>query len=400
MSPETQTLETPANLQIPPHLASDSYSEAIVETPTMDPPRFVVFIGNQLAPQWTRLPFFRLGGKIYPELKTVPNCYLPRCAIMRLQTGYNEVNIALVEKEQRKHYIRTFLRTNVFNPVTGKRETVRVGGVPGVSSHLLFKEVPPRNEIGKIVGPRNGAVEIPVSSDDEKKEAQNFYFPNWARIIGGLDQLPRTLRELEDHLRNRQAKTLSAEMRAVGEAFLTGCADYRMWAMDYIKRQHEAIRDAEKVPGAFQTFSIEAELLFEECEIARPDNMTENFSRNMAGQATTQEKLAEIAERQAQSQEMLTKTLIAFMANQGLKIPEGMDIFGQMAAQTTSAPTAEPVRTNAPLPDPTESGSIVHETARTCGMSGGKDGKCTQTVLDAKGRCRHHPVEKEEAETA
>lgn len=277
---------------IPSHLVLQE-SETIVRHKADDLPRAVFFAGDTLPGALKRIPTYRLGGRLV-EQQTVPGGILTRCAITRLEKTYLAVHKNLVEAKERKNYIQSYTKTNVWNPATRAFETVEIGG-DGASADLIFKELFPSQQIGQLTGKQNGVVEIPIVRNlDDIKTAQMFYFPDWFEYLTGQLKMPATLPALTDHLRKRIQATTGTDMRQIGEAMLESCRQYREWAIQYTAFQSKQIKDAEKTPGVYQGYSEVAERLFAEVGIARADNMTENFSANMAQNASTQDKMADI----------------------------------------------------------------------------------------------------------
>lgn len=346
---QTQTATQP---QIPPHLQmGQNQSDIIVER--AEDKRFVAvfFVGDMLVDSQKKADAYRLGGKLFPEAKCVPNNFVTRCAITPLKQGMMSVNSALIEKTERRNYLRSYTATNIWNPATGQFENVTVG-TSGASAGLLFKPIYPVTELGQIISPwdgivPSGVVYVPgVESPQDVKEAQLFYFPDWIEIISGRKSLPVRLAHLEDIIGNRIQQSRHEAMARVGEAILQSCRDYRSFGKAYIAYQTTQIKDAEKVPGVFQRYDEIAERLFEQLEITRSDSLITDFARQNNSNAETTDKIADaisLLAKNTQNQPAQNPAMdemmkaIAVLANSITEIKNGL---------TAPMPTQPPVPTN------------------------------------------------------
>lgn len=269
-----QSQQIPAHLQI-----AQNQQEIITKKPEDSRLRVVAFVGDLLTLRQKQSDAYRLGGKLFPEVKTLPGNIVTACALTPLRQAMLAVHKNMVDPREHKNYIQSYEQTGVYNPKTGQFETIIVG-VDGASKDLLFKPIHPVQELGYIAYRGDGVVEVPgFETINDIREAQLFYFPNWGEILRGNDFLPRILRQLEDHLRERLAVAQTEEMKAVGRAYLLSCEQFRLFGTEYIKFQTMQIKDAEKTPGAYQGYDEIAERLFGYLEITRQDSLIQDAAR-------------------------------------------------------------------------------------------------------------------------
>ncbi|HXG84772.1 MAG TPA: hypothetical protein VNI84_12185 [Pyrinomonadaceae bacterium] len=310
---QTQTTQTQT---APPNLGALNNSEIIV-TKTEDK-KFVAvfFIGDWLTNAQKQAAGYRLGGKLFPEAKTVPNNFVNRCAITPLKQGMLSVHSGLIEKGERRNYIKEYRLTNAWNPgaenadgTFGRYEDLMVGR-SGASASLLFKPIYPVQELGQIAGRNDGVVYVPgLNSNQDVKDAQMHYFPNWVRILRGEERHPTRIKELEDLIGERRAETNDEAMRQVGDAILQSAANYRIFGKAYIDYQTSVIKDAEKIPGVVQRYDEIAERLFDELEFTRQDSLIADFARRNNQAADTTDKLTEAISLLAKSQAAKQETV-------------------------------------------------------------------------------------------
>ncbi len=303
---QTQTAQS---AQGAPNLGILNDSEVIVQKTEDKKFAAVFFVGDWLTNQQKQAAGYRLGGKLFPEAKTVPNHFVNRCAITPLKQGMMSIHSGLIEKGERRNYIKEYRLTNVWNPgaenadgTFGRFEDMLIGR-SGSSASLLFKPIYPAQELGQIAGRSDGVVYVPgLESNSDVKEAQMHFFPDWVKILRGEHRHPVRLKELEDQIGERIGKTNDAAMRQVGDAMLQSAASYRIFGKAYIDYQTSVIKDAEKIPGVVQRYDEIAERLFEELEFTRADSLIADFARRNNQASETNDKLTEAITMLAQNQ--------------------------------------------------------------------------------------------------
>lgn len=280
-------MQAEATVQAPVTGLEFNENKIITATPKELAVQCVVFVGNFLTPKQMKSPNYRLGGKLYPwpDFYTVPKGIVAKCAITRLQKAMRGVHKNHIDEKQWPQWTDSFTLQNQWDPARNEYRDIIVG-VDGPSKELLYKEIKPVQELRGIL--RDGVValdeECGISSGGDIKEAQFHYFPNWLEIATGEKYLPERLRDLEDHLRDRREKTLSPNIRAIGDAYLQSCQEYRDAAKETrIDRQSATIRETEKYGGA--RYDEVAERMFRELELTREDKLHENTARSQNDQA-------------------------------------------------------------------------------------------------------------------
>jgi hypothetical protein len=207
----------------------------------------------------------------------------------------------------------------------------------------VFKKITPIQMIGDIVRSQNGVVVIEegINSRQDIETAQLHYFPNWFNILTGEERLPKTLRQLVDHLEERRAQARGIGLRAVGDAFLASAAQYRDWGMGYIAYQTAAIKETEKFPGAVRYDEI-AERLFTYLEVAREDKLVQNFAQDkndqkdaVATMADAVTKLATIMAGNQAGMQTMHELLAKAIAEKAQPAPVAADFAGIPPAPVT-----------------------------------------------------------------
>lgn len=270
--------------ELPEHLRfTENSSENIVDVVDDKKYRAVFFAGDTLTLQYKQAKMYRMGGKLFPNCKTVPENFVSRCAITPLHDGMHSINKQLIKPEERPNYIQAYKKRNVLlNPATGERGDVIIGKSPG-TKHLIFKKVYPIQEIGEIAYRNDGVVEMTMFSNaKEVIEAQFHYFPDWSRIVKGAVQLPKRKVELVDFINNRMAQAKSRSLIAVGEAMIQSCDQLEIWGKEYVDKQTMAIEDSKTVKGYTFRYDEISERLFVFLDITRRDSFVEDFARNAA----------------------------------------------------------------------------------------------------------------------
>jgi hypothetical protein len=250
------------------------------------PMAFIFFPGDLIAtevkganPDWSR------GGKLEPDSRCLQynNGYIPQCEITMMRVQYQSVSALMVDPAERKYMTQGYTTSD------GRR----VGG-----DGLLRVPIFPEAELGRLTGQGNGLVEMPIKNAAEQYNAQRFLFPNWDRIVLGLEQLPRSIGQLKTHLQSRRTVTSSQFEADVAEAAVRACVQFEAWGMQEINRANAALREAEAKGWAIG-YGGQAIACFEQLGVPRQDNVTRD-----QGQKLDQlgDVLAQLARLQLQQQ--------------------------------------------------------------------------------------------------
>ena len=324
--------------------------QLIVEKPIDLAIHCVVFIGDMMSEKQKRMPLFRLGGMAFPgppEFYTIRNNNIPQCGITRLHKGYRGIHKNHIPEKEQQHWIASYKLTNHWNPETQSFQNIEVG-TAGMSLPLLYKEIKPINEIGRIT--RNGVVALNencgIGSGADIREAQLFYFPNWLSIVAGSAQLPETLIELQDHIDNRREQAYSNELRAVGDAYLQSCSDFYDFGRNYTEYQSQIIKETEKWPGGARYDEL-AERMFRFLGLTREDKLVQNFASNQADQQTANKMMVES---------------IQMMAQNGTKMDSVLSALVQHLTNAAVAPSI-PLEAQPPAPTTIAEAQVVMEMA-------------------------------------
>lgn len=275
-------------------------TRAIIEKPKELAVQCVLTVGNVLTDKQMRSPNYRLGGRLYPwpDFYTVPKGIVARCAITRLQDAYRGIHKSQIPEREWPQWVNSYTLTNQWDPVTKTYKDIVVG-VDGASKDLLYKAIKPINEIGRIAYRGEGVVslgeECGLVNGEAIRDAQFHYFPDWLEIIRGVDGhwFPDTLAALEDHLSNRRAVASSSTLRAVGDAYLQSCSEFRSWAKaDRIDIQTAAIKETDKFAGGARYDEV-TERLFKELELTREDQLVQGIAKSNNTSAAQSAQMAE-----------------------------------------------------------------------------------------------------------
>lgn len=253
-------------------------SEVIVERAEDKSLKVIVFVGDFLTDEQKQMPGYELGGKLFPEAKTLQPNLLVRCALTPLKQGMMSISKHLVDKKDWKNYISSFVLTNQWNPAKRQFENVRVGADEN-SQNLIYRPIYPISEIGSFTGKQDGVVEVRgLNSVKDIEQAQFYYFPDWIEIVTRRKSLPRLLRQLRDQIQEAMTRTKDQTLISVGEAYLRSCDQLQSFGKRYIKFQTGLIKEAEKHQGVDQHYDEIAERFFEYLELTREDALIKNFA--------------------------------------------------------------------------------------------------------------------------
>lgn len=179
-------------------------------------------------------------------------------------------------------------------------------------------------------GLSRGHVEITglqdVEFDDlEKAGFQRFFFPEYPK-------LPVTLRGIEELITKAIGETSETSLRQIGEEMLSGCEQFRNWAMDRIGEEENLVRTGTTEQGYTYRFSDVVESLMTQLEYTRQDRSVAEMARlnaqlgHQIGSALT----ARAEEKQVPIEDYLEK----LSANQSLLA----DAIGKIVDKLTEPP--------------------------------------------------------------
>ncbi|HEY0050632.1 MAG TPA: hypothetical protein VGB68_15170 [Pyrinomonadaceae bacterium] len=302
--------------------------------------RFVVNVGDSITPFEKYADSTRaFGGVVLEKYLTLRHTggMLYRCQITELKQFMKDENPMMLAPDDRKTASTGYVVKNgQFNGATGMWEDKTVSG----SVYLPFY---PGDEIVDMTRAKQsletgGTVEVTALAGKTAKERdafQQFYFPNWNRLQAGLDQFPRTLRELRARIEERlkiAVAEVDADLVSVGRDLLKSCTEYRNWALRYIKVQTQIVQAAKLQAGALVTgYNDMAEMLMEILEFKREDAILSELNNIAAanyGQVQRIEAQAPSAEADAR--------IAAILENQNRLIEA---LFNKLEGNETPAPT-------------------------------------------------------------
>jgi hypothetical protein len=356
----------------------------ITEQPKAKQAFCVVFAGDTITNRQKKAPLYRLGGKLFPlgDFKTVPFGVVKRCELTRLRDGMREVHSNLIDPQQHDKYFKSYIAKQHFNPETARFEEKEVGFVvkphpeTGIPTKFwngrLYKPINPVSEIGAIMrrdvvqisgeaSDFNGVVQVPgLENGAAIREAQLHYFPNWLQILTGQAELPFVLRQLEDQIRERQARTSDETLRDVGAALIASCEQFREWGSSYIAFQLARMEEV-KTQGGIRHDEI-AERLFPMLEITRKDELVKDFARQQNDSAGISQQLVETLSKNQANTDSVLAVMVQLLSDRGIipatqqpAAPANLDQaasefeqsttddsgFVDMSAETVADPTAE-----------------------------------------------------------
>lgn len=318
-------------------------SEAVAEYPTTQPPFpveeqiiteravdnsviCVIYTGDVLSNQEKQSPNYRLGGKAFPwpEFVTVPNHVISRCQIVRLRKHMIAIPKWQIEKDKWPLYIEKYTLTNQWDPAARKLVDITYG-VNGGEKDFVYKAMHPATEVGMLLRHNEGIVQLTgdaqLNTAEEIRGAQLHYFPNWLEILTGRAQVPFRMADLEAHIEERRAAAPTTQFRAVGDAYLYSCSQFREFAARYIAKQTDVIEET-KGKGVSVRYDEIAERFFRMCDITREDKMIQNYADS---QQDTKAIMAQMAETNRMMANLLTQTIGTKPAEEQQPAPETLE---------------------------------------------------------------------------
>lgn len=286
--------------------------------------RYLVFVGDIIVPRQKReRPDLRLGGEYFgQQYRTLVRSkyLLRRCQITPLEIAFDFINDEIMGDNPNHLHVVDSITNHDVNPSLNQRANL-LG-----STKLNAVQVFPGDEIkGMLLGDRNadeakGIVEVKrlagVLFDDFRQSGiQQFIFPNWDKIVAGVDSLPTKLSELQQHLTSRKNETGDADLREVIEAYQLSADQYREWGTRYLKYAAQLVR-LTFTTGFVHTYSDLAEMLFDQLEIRREDLLSSDrdiadiVARAQAGSAISGGEVTALLQKMSETQDMLARVLV------------------------------------------------------------------------------------------
>jgi hypothetical protein len=199
---------------------------------------------------------------------------------------------SFIDPAKHELFTSTLVPETVTDPNTGEQIQQEVA-----SSDFLRMRVYPSDEVGMLALQDNGVIEMQmIKSTEERKAAQMFLFPNWAAISKGDEFLPTTVRELRDYFLERKAAAPNQYFRTIAEAAISSCDLFKAWGTERISQENTLLEEA-KAKGVVRSYSAEAELLFEQLELVRRDDLIQaTVEGQRAAQGANDEAIAKLVE--------------------------------------------------------------------------------------------------------
>lgn len=193
--------------------------------------------------QLTRLPKF----KMVPDWKAM----LGPVAIRDFEAGFVQTVIENGQAKQRT--VQGFMGSDAQAVAEGEFKQKR-------SDHVVYKKRYPGHDVRRAIeraapnGP-GGVVEITAlkgASNEEVEEAQLYFFPNWTEIRAGVEELPHTIKAMENHLKARIEQVKSqpwddakkSKYFSIGNDMLRSCSEFQRHALATVKSDEIIVKDA------------------------------------------------------------------------------------------------------------------------------------------------------------
>jgi len=266
--------------------------------------RWPWFPGDIITPAAKRVrPDLRLGGEyLGQEYKTLVRSkgLLRRCQLTPMEIGFDFLNDDLIGGEE--GLVLSVVKDNGEGAVLAKNlNAVRV--FPGDEIKSLLR--------GRHNDTTKGEVEIsPLQGqtfeDVQKAGLQDFIFPNWKKVMAGVEILPVQLSWLQKHLESRRADTSDESIRQIFDEMLESCESYRLWGLNYLKTATQLVR-APVANGFVHTYSPQAEMLFEQLEVRREDlirpeqDIADIVAKVQGGSAVTNDDMKALLEKMTEA---------------------------------------------------------------------------------------------------
>jgi hypothetical protein len=370
-------------------------------------PRYLVFAGDVIVPRQKReRSDLRLGGEyLGQQFKTLVRTkgLIRRCQLTPLEIAYDFISDEMVGENQTGLQIVGTVRHD---------DRFGGGGAAFGSRSINAVEVFPGDEIRGIQRLNNdvnhgsrGILEVEnlqdvPFADLRKIKIQETIFPYWEQLVLGVDgvQLPSTLSGLVKELNARRAEIGDSFVRDIIDTYLASAEQYRNWGISYLKMASALVR-LPAHQGFVHTYSPLAEMLFDQLELSRTDDILRNPATQVGGVATenSNAQMADLMARMVAVQEQL--------AAQGLGIappvtagpaaapaPEEDDVFSDPPTPTHTDTEPHPV-TDPKAPEanpvPPATPPAVEFVEGKCEVISSTTGEQCKRDADETGRCKH-----------
>jgi len=301
-------------------------NETIAEKRTT---RVIFFAGDAIPPheKFEMEDIKGFGGIYLPHIRTLPQGdshgskgMVYQCKFTPLKTARKSEWKNMLPPDAREHWdtsfvgVRTedgravkktihgFQGSNLLAAKKGKFETE-------ISDHIVHKERYPGDDIRmatmrSVPNGVGGVVEVTDllgATDEEIKEAQYYFFPNWDRLAAGLETLPNTIDAIEYHIKERIAdignQLWDADRKrkytGIGRDMVRSCTEFRRTGSQIIEKDDTALKAAAKDDA--QVHSPISGHLLGQLKIQRKGDL-------LAGDHSAINRLAEVMEKKESGQ--------------------------------------------------------------------------------------------------
>ncbi len=381
--------------------------------------RVIFFAGDAIPPhEKYEMPEVKGFGGIYmPEIRTLPKGannaskgMVYRCTFTPLRTTMKHEAKNMLSPDARQHWESSFnqaavedgkaVQRNVLGFTESVLSAAKEGRFETVSSpHVVYKFRYPGEDIAKAttrlmpngVGGVVEAVALAGATDDEIREAQLFFFPNWDEIVSGLDMLPETTKELEAHIRARLATTTNAKYLSLGKDILRSCSEFRRTGAQIVTRDESALKAASK--DDTQAHSAISEHLLPQLEIARKGDILAGDHQAMNRVANAMEKNIAASPSGISEADRALKERELFIeeVRLGIRNPDGT-LKGVTATVSAVAGATVP---DVPMGNGLLQTDMVLDSVRYCNHPKNNGEPCERTLKDGEAACFQH-VDKSE----
>ena len=264
-------------------------------------PRYVFMVGNLISAQTIAKgnSEWALGGVIRGDIPTLKWCsgYIRRCEIRELREYLDSDQATFVDPNHRSHKIGQYKAVER-NQTTGQLEEV-LKGDDGLLRTIFY----PFQDVPKLTAANDGVVEMPCKDVDEMIRAQAFLFPNWDRIVAGLDVLPERVSQLRGYFMKRLAAAQEAGdvfCGAVATAAIRSCDLFQSWC-EAFTAEHNGRYDEAKLKGWAWNPGTDYDLACKQTGIARRDILVQEQSDKMDKLVDAVTTMAEVSAQNARA---------------------------------------------------------------------------------------------------
>ncbi len=371
--------------------------------------RVVFFAGDAIdsADKYSQPSLKGFGGIFLPHCKTLhqngAKGMLYRCKLTAMNTKeIGEWSVMLapgVRDSWEKGFVRSERQAdgtwanreiNGFkgsDPIASKEGELKAKN----SNHIVFNKCYPGNDVRQATRRSEphgagGVVEVTAlkgASHDEIRAAQLYFFPNWTEIQKGEALLPNSMRELEDHLKDRIRQIqvgvpsqLVGKYNQIGAEMLRSCTEFRRTGMEILKKDETLMKKA-NADGGIANYSPFSEMLLTMLEQKRKDDI-------VSGESSSVDRLARAIEKRDSGGDDLKLRELAIRERE-LAIKE------KELGLTTDTVSAEPTLTDTDgdgIPDYRDDNPAV--ATRLCGQLKANGDPCTRELKETETACFQH----------